>query len=234
MQTLASGVGDLKRVMSNVKARGTWGEVQLGAILAQFLAPGQYEKNVRPAPDSTETVEYAVRLPGPQDDPTSCVWLPIDSKFPQEDYLRLQDAAEAADADATLRAIDALSRTVRAAAKAINEKYLKPPATTDFGIMFLATEGAGSMPCSRRILAMVLLATVWPSELFPPHAVVPLPRDEPSVPSQKSFRCDDTGDFCQEFPAKRLTLYREPTSLVVCEAKLPPAEPSFEDSVLLE
>ena len=141
MQTLASGVGDLKRVLSNVKARGTWGEVQLGAILAQVLAPGQYEKNVRPAPDSTETVEYAVRLPGPQDDPTSCVWLPIDSKFPQEDYLRLQDAAEAADADATLRAIDALSRTVRAAAKAINEKYLKPPATTDFGIMFLATEG---------------------------------------------------------------------------------------------
>ena len=141
MQTLASGVGDLKRVLSNVKARGTWGEVQLGAILAQFLAPGQYKKNVRPAPDSTETVEYAVRLPGPQDDPTSCVWLPIDSKFPQEDYLRLQDAAEAADADATLRAIDALSRTVRAAAKAINEKYLKPPATTDFGIMFLATEG---------------------------------------------------------------------------------------------
>lgn len=141
MQTLATGVGDLKRVLTNVKARGTWAEVQLGAILEQVLAPGQYEKNVRPAADSTETVEYAVRLPGPQDDRDACVWLPIDSKFPQEDYLRLQDAAERADADATLRAVDALSRTVRAAAKTIHDKYLKPPATTDFGIMFLATEG---------------------------------------------------------------------------------------------
>lgn len=141
MQTLATGVGDLKRVLTNVKARGTWAEVQLGSILEQVLAPGQFEKNVRPAPESLETVEYAVRLPGPQDDPAACVWLPIDSKFPQEDYLRLQDAAERSDADATLRALDALSRTVRSAAKAIHDKYLKPPATTDFGIMFLATEG---------------------------------------------------------------------------------------------
>ena len=128
--------------------------------------------------------------------------------------------------------------------------------------------GAGSMPCSRRILAMVLLATVWPrferaprmrrippprirlrhpydklanlghdpgpSGLFPPLAVVPLPRNQPSVPSQQGFRCDDTGDFCQEFPTKRLTLYREPTSLGVRQAKLLPAKPSFEDFVLLE
>ena len=141
MQTLATGVGDLKRVLTNVKARGTWAEVQLGAILEQVLAPGQFEKNVRPVADSAETVEYAVRLPGPQDDPAACVWLPIDSKFPQEDYLRLQDAAERADADATLHAIEALTRTVKAAAKMIHDKYLKPPDTTDFGIMFLATEG---------------------------------------------------------------------------------------------
>ena len=141
MQTLAAGVGDLKRVLTNVKARGTWAEVQLGAILEQVLAPGQFEKNVRPVADSAETVEYAVRLPGPQDDPAACVWLPIDSKFPQEDYLRLQDAAERADADATLQAIEALTRTVKAAAKMIHDKYLKPPDTTDFGIMFLATEG---------------------------------------------------------------------------------------------
>lgn len=141
MQTLATGVGDLKRVLTNVKTRGTWAEVQLGSILEQVLAPGQFEKNVRPAPDSAETVEYAVRLPGPTEDPDACVWLPIDSKFPQEDYLRLQDAAERGDPEATLRAVEALARTVRTAAKAIHDKYLKPPATTDFGIMFLATEG---------------------------------------------------------------------------------------------
>ena len=117
MQTLATGVGDLKRVLTNVKVRGTWAEVQLGAILEQVLAPGQFEKNVRPVADSAETVEYAVRLPGPQDDPAACVWLPIDSKFPQEDYLRLQDATERADADATQHAIEALTRTVKAAAE---------------------------------------------------------------------------------------------------------------------
>ena len=141
MQTLATGVGDLKRVLTNVKVRGTWAEVQLGAILEQVLAPGQFGKNVRPVAESAETVEYAVRLPGSQDDPAGGVWLPIDSKFPQEDYLRLQDAAERADADATRHAIEALARTVKAAAKMIHDKYLKPPDTTDFGIMFLATEG---------------------------------------------------------------------------------------------
>ena len=141
MQTLATGVGDLKRVLTNVKIRGTWAEVQLGAILEQVLAPGQFAKNVRPVAESAETVEYAVRLPGSQDDPGGGVWLPIDSKFPQEDYLRLQDAAERADANATRHAIEALARTVKAAAKMIHDKYLKPPDTTDFGIMFLATEG---------------------------------------------------------------------------------------------
>ena len=141
MQHLATGVGDLKRVLTNVKARGTWAEVQLGAILEQILTPEQYEKNVQVKDDSAERVEYAVRLPGPREDPAACVWLPIDSKFPQEDYMRLQEAAERADPDAVQRAADDLARTVRAAARDIHDKYVNPPSTTDFGIMFLATEG---------------------------------------------------------------------------------------------
>ena len=141
MQHLATGVGDLKRVLVNVKARGTWAEVQLGAILEQILTQEQFERNVRVKPDSAESVEYAVRLPGPKDDSGACVWLPIDSKFPQEDYLRLQEAAEKADPLAVQAAADAMARTVRAAAKDIHDKYLSPPGTTDFAIMFLATEG---------------------------------------------------------------------------------------------
>ncbi len=141
MQNLATGVGDLKRVLTNVKARGTWAEVQLGAILEQILTPEQFGKNVRVKADSSESVEYAVRLPGPKDDPDACVWLPIDSKFPQEDYLRLQEAAERADPVAVQASMDALARTVRSAAKDNHDKYQDPPNTTDFGIMFLATEG---------------------------------------------------------------------------------------------
>ncbi len=141
MQTLATGVGDLKRVLTNVKARGTWAEVQLGALLEQVLTAAQYEKNVCVKENSAERVEYAVRLPGPKDQPGTHVWLPIDSKFPQEDYLRLQEAAEKADPDAVQAAADALARTVRGAAREIHDKYVNPPCTTDFGIMFLATEG---------------------------------------------------------------------------------------------
>jgi len=141
MQHLATGVGDLKRVLTNVKVRGTWAEVQLGAILEQILTPEQYAKNVQVKAESAERVEYAIRLPGPREDPTSCIWLPIDSKFPQEDYLRLQEAAERADPDAVQTAADDLARTVRAAAKDIHDKYVNPPSTTDFAIMFLATEG---------------------------------------------------------------------------------------------
>ena len=141
MQHLATGVGDLKRVLTNVKVRGTWAEVQLGAILEQILNPDQFERNVRVKPDSSESVEFAVRLPGPKDDPGACVWLPIDSKFPQEDYLRLQEAAEKADPGAIQAATDSLARTVRTAAKDIYDKYISPPNTTDFAIMFLATEG---------------------------------------------------------------------------------------------
>ncbi len=141
MQSLANGVGDLKRVLTNVKARGTWAEVQLGALLGEILAPAQFEKNVHVEPGSREVVEYAVKLPGPKDDPGACVWLPIDSKLPQEDYIRIQDAADLADAEATQRASDALARAIRLAAQDIHDKYVRPPHTTDFGIMFLATEG---------------------------------------------------------------------------------------------
>ena len=141
MQSLATGVGDLKRVLTNVKARGTWAEVQLGALLGEILAPGQYEKNVHVEAGDAEMVEYAVRLPGPKDDPGSCVWLPIDSKLPQEDYIRIQDAADGGDVEALRQATEALARAIRLEAGDIHRKYVKPPHTTDFAIMFLATEG---------------------------------------------------------------------------------------------
>ncbi len=141
MQNLATGVGDLKRVLTNVKARGTWGEVQLGALLEQVLTPDQYDKNVHTKENSRESVEFAVRLPGGDHEPESHIWLPIDSKFPQEDYLRLVDAAEAADVDAVQKATAALMSAVNRSAKEIRDKYLNPPRTTDFAIMFLPTEG---------------------------------------------------------------------------------------------
>jgi DNA recombination protein RmuC len=141
MQTLAAGVGDLKRVLSGVKTRGTFGEVQLGAILEQVLTPDQYARNVQPRPDSRENVEYAVRLPGADPARAQSVWLPIDAKFPQEDYARLQAAAEAGDAAALASAADALARTVRRAAQAIQSKYIAPPHPTDFAVLFLPTEG---------------------------------------------------------------------------------------------
>lgn len=142
MQSLATGVGDLKRVLTNVKARGTWGEVQLGALLEQILTPDQYDRNVRTREGSRETVEYAIRLPGAGIASSSTVcWLPIDSKFPQEDYLRLVNAADAADVEAEKKATSALIRAVQSSAKEIANKYLNPPGTTDFAIMFLPTEG---------------------------------------------------------------------------------------------
>jgi DNA recombination protein RmuC len=141
MQGLATGVGDLKRIFSNVKVRGTYAEVQLGGILEQILTPEQWSKNVCVKEGSLERVEYAIRLPGPKDDGGRCMWLPIDSKFPTEDYARLQTAAEAGDPVAVQTATDALLRTLRLAAKDIHDKYVNPPATTDYAIMFLATEG---------------------------------------------------------------------------------------------
>ncbi len=147
MQTLATGVGDLKKVLTNVKTRGTWGEVQLGALLEQVLTPDQYAKNVVTVPGSSEHVEFALRLPGRYDNAvdasglTTPVWLPIDAKFPRADYERLIDAQELADPVALEEASRALDVCVRQAARTIAQKYLAPPHTTDFGILFLPTEG---------------------------------------------------------------------------------------------
>lgn len=138
MQRLAGDLGDFKRVLTNVKARGTWAEVQLGALLEQVLAPNQYEKNACVVPGSLERVEYAIVLPGDDSGP---VKLPIDSKFPQEDYLRIVEAGEHADAAQMEAATNALKRRLLSEAQKISDKYIHPPATTDFAIMFLPTEG---------------------------------------------------------------------------------------------
>ena len=138
MHTLASGVGDLKKVLTNVKTRGIWGEMQLGTLIRQVLAPGQYEENVAVVPGSAERVEFAVCLP---DQSGGMVYLPIDSKFPQEDYVRLVDASQAGDAAAADAARKALERRLKDEAKKISAKYVSPPSTTDFAIMFLPIEG---------------------------------------------------------------------------------------------
>ncbi len=140
MQQLATGVGDLKRVLSNVKNRGSWGEVQLDNILEQTLTAEQYARGVRVRPDSGEMVDFAVRLPGRGGDDVP-VWLPIDSKFPREDYERLLDAQEAGDQDGVRSTGTQLERALRLQARSISDKYVVPPHTTDFAVMFLPTEG---------------------------------------------------------------------------------------------
>jgi DNA recombination protein RmuC len=140
MQQLALGVGDLKRVLTNVKTRGTWGEVQLEMLLEQVLTPEQYAKNVETVAGSNARVEFALKLPG-QVAGGAPVWMPIDAKFPKEQYERLLDAAERADADGVALAGRELERAVRGEAKTIADKYLAPPQTTDFAILFLPTEG---------------------------------------------------------------------------------------------
>ena len=141
MRTLASGVGDLKKVLTNVKTRGTWGEIRLSHILEQILTPEQYDENVATRKNSNERVEFAIKLPGPDADKEKVVWLPIDAKFPQEDYQRLMDARDAADKELAEKHIKNLEMRIKAEAKLIKEKYLEPPDTTDFGIMFLPVEG---------------------------------------------------------------------------------------------
>ncbi len=140
MQTLATGVGDLKKVLTNVKTRGTWGEVQLGAMLEQVLTPDQYATNVA-TKDGGERVEYAIKLPGRSEDGHEVVWLPIDAKFPLEDYQRLVDAQERAEAQLAEDAARQLENRIKQGAGDICRKYLNPPKTTDFGILFLPTEG---------------------------------------------------------------------------------------------
>ncbi|WP_415914393.1 DNA recombination protein RmuC [Paraburkholderia sp. J67] len=147
MQTLAAGVGDLKKVLTNVKTRGTWGEVQLEALLEQMLTPEQFAKNVATVPGSSERVEFAIRLPGrgitagQAGGADAPVWLPVDAKFPREDYERLIDAQERADLAGIEEAGRALEARVRAEARTIAEKYVAPPHTTDFALLFLPTEG---------------------------------------------------------------------------------------------
>jgi len=140
MQQLALGVGDLKRVLTNVKTRGTWGEVQLEMLLEQVLTVDQYAKNVETVAGSNARVEFAIKLPGVVDGGAP-LWLPIDAKFPKEQYERLVDASDRADADGVARAGAELERAVRIEAKTICEKYVSPPQTTDFAILFLPTEG---------------------------------------------------------------------------------------------
>jgi DNA recombination protein RmuC len=140
MQTLAQGVGDLKHLLSNVKTRGMFGEAQLGALLEQVMAPDQYATQVATRPGSRHVADFAIRLPGRGDDGEPC-WLPIDAKFPNEDYERLLDAQQRADAEGVELAARGLEQRIKLEAKSLADKYVEPPHTTDFAILFLPTEG---------------------------------------------------------------------------------------------
>ena len=155
MQNLAASVGDLKKVLTNVKTRGTWGEIQLAALLSDVLAPEQYAANVAVVPGRNERVEFALRLPGQGE--TGCIWLPVDAKFPQEDFLRLQEAREGGDAEGQESAAKKLEQRLRLEAKSIAEKYVAPPHTTDFALLFLPTEGLYAEVLQRHGLAEELL-----------------------------------------------------------------------------
>ena len=141
MQSVATNIVDLKRVLSNVKTRGTWGEVQLGNLLADILTPEQFERNFKPSPRSGEVVEFAVKLPGEQGDASRPIYLPIDSKFPIEDYERLSAAAQIGDREAVEKASSELAKRVKSFAMDIRNKYIRPGVTTNFAILFLPTEG---------------------------------------------------------------------------------------------
>jgi DNA recombination protein RmuC len=164
MQSLAAGVGDLKRVLANVKTRGTFGEIQLGCLLEQILTPDQYVCNAATKKGSDNRVEYAIRLPGRDESGDGAVWLPVDAKFPQEDYLRLLEAQDRGDAAAAEAAGRQLERTIREMGRAVRDRYLDPPHTTDFAIMFLPTEG---------LYAEVLRRTGLVEQLQREHRVIP-------------------------------------------------------------
>lgn len=154
MQTLAAGVGDLKRVLTNVKTRGIWGEVQLSALLEQLLTVEQFSANVATRPDSNERVDFAIRLPGKGDG--AVVWLPIDAKFPIEDYQRLLDAQDRCDPTAVEEAAKAIEMRLKSEAKSIREKYISPPHTTDFAMLYLPIEGLYAEALRRPGLAETL------------------------------------------------------------------------------
>jgi len=149
MQSLATGVGDLKRVLSNVKTRGTWGEIQLGNLLEQILTGGQYDKNVATKLNSSDRVEFAIRLPGKDNDMEKPVWLPIDAKFPLEAYQRLLDAQDRVDPVVMEEADREIEISIKKEAATICEKYISPPQTTDFAIMYIPIEGLYAWIISR-------------------------------------------------------------------------------------
>jgi DNA recombination protein RmuC len=152
MRTLATGVGDLKKVLTNVKSRGTWGEVQLGALLEEILSPEQYLKNVKIHEHGSDFVEFAIKLPGQGDSPSDFVLIPVDAKFPMEDYSRLTEAQDKGDVSTAEDAVRQLENSIKKAAKDISQKYLAPPKTTDFGIMFLPSEGLYAEVIRRTVL----------------------------------------------------------------------------------
>jgi DNA recombination protein RmuC len=148
MQTLAAGVGDLKRVLTNVKTRGTWGEVQLSALLEQLLTADQFAANVATRPGSNERVDFAIRLPGKDDG--AVVWLPIDAKFPIEDYQRLLEAQDRGDPAQVEEAAKAIELRLKNEARSIRDKYVAPPHTTDFALLYLPIEGCTRKRCADR------------------------------------------------------------------------------------
>lgn len=154
MQSLAQGVGDLKKIFTNVKARGTWGEIELGNILQEYLTPDQYICSAKTKPNATEFVEFAIKLPGKTDGQN--VLLPVDSKFPVEDYKRLVDAQEAGDVAQINDARKSLENSIKLFAKDIHDKYIETPFTTDFGIMFLPTESLYCEVVKNTVLVEVL------------------------------------------------------------------------------
>jgi DNA recombination protein RmuC len=156
MRSLAADVGDLGKVLKNVKLRGTWGEVQLGALLEEMLAPEQYAQNVKIHEHGSELVEFAIKLPGHGDSLSDHVLIPVDAKFPVEDYSRLLDAQEKADTIAADDAAKQLEASIKKAARDISRKYLAPPRTTDFGIMFLPSEGLYAEVIHRTALVQLL------------------------------------------------------------------------------
>lgn len=156
MRELAADVGNLQKVLTNVKARGTWGEVQLGALLEEILSPEQYLKNVRINENSGDFVEFAIKLPGQSDAPDDAVLIPVDAKFPVEDYQRLLEAQERADVVMAEEAVRQLEASIKKAARDISQKYIAPPKTTDFGIMFLPSEGLYAEVIRRTVLVAFL------------------------------------------------------------------------------
>lgn len=141
MQNLATGVGDLKKVLTNVKTRGTWGEIQLGNLIEQVLSPEQFSSDTAVVPNSSQRVDFAIKLPGKGENKDDIVWLPIDAKFPLEDYQRLTEASDNGNLELIDEASKEIIKRIKLEAKSISEKYIKPPHTTDFAIMFLPIEG---------------------------------------------------------------------------------------------